>query len=87
MNSVLSLVTDLALMFTNIWPSKTQSAIYHGLHHVSLGVTESLDSVEDIHHAVVTNHLHYHGASTECATAPTSIPERHTVTHILFIPL
>lgn len=51
----------------------------HRLHHVGLGVPESLHRVEHVHHVVMMHHLHYHGASAESATTSATVSSRKRV--------
>lgn len=52
---------------------------YQGLHHVGFAVAESFDSIEDVHHILVLDHLKEYVAGTEGPTATTTITAAETV--------
>lgn len=50
-----------------------QPSTYQSLHHVGLGVAQSLDGEEDVHHLLVPQHLQHHEAGAEGPTAATAV--------------
>lgn len=52
---------------------------YQGLHHVGFAVAESFDSIEDVHHILVLDHLKENVAGTEGPTATTTVTAAETV--------
>lgn len=53
---------------------QSRGASYQEVHHVWLVVPQRLDSMEDIHSSLVSEHLTDNADGTECTTAASSVP-------------
>jgi hypothetical protein len=51
-----------------------RGASYQEVHHVWFVVPQCLDSMEDIHSSLVSEHLTDNADGTECTTAASSVP-------------